>query len=196
MKMDLMIRHIVFFFLGVFSVFGFFFSNFPLQYSVLTSLTLENDKIVHRDERLRQFFTPSMHNAQTKKTLGNDKTLHSKRGHGRPFPLGFFVDLGWVRGGLVISLFFIIFPSEALARRQDATATLSANAPFRRRVRVHSAVKNWSPPVITVRLHVIFLTSRRVPIVDARGSGGDRFCGGCRFSLSCGPNVRSSPSCL
>ena len=55
---------------------------------------------------LRRFFTPSVHSVQTKKALGNDKTLHSKRGHGHPFPLSFFVDLDWVRGALVISLFF------------------------------------------------------------------------------------------
>ena len=75
-------------------------------HSVITQKPLENDNIVHRDEGRCQFFPPSVHSAQTIKGLENDKKLHSKRGHGRPFPRGFFVDLGWVRGGRVISLFF------------------------------------------------------------------------------------------
>ena len=72
----------------------------------MTHKPLENDKIVHRVEGRCRFFPPSVHSAQTRKGPENDKHLHSKLGHGRPFPLGFFVDLGWVRGALVISLFF------------------------------------------------------------------------------------------
>ena len=93
------------FFLGLFSVFVFFF-----QLSAFIQCIDASDPRKRQNSAqgrgLRRFFTPSVHSAQTKKALGNDKTLHSKRGHGRPFPLGFFVDLGWVRGALVISLFF------------------------------------------------------------------------------------------
>ena len=173
-----------------------FFFTFPLLYSALMPLALEKDKIVHRDEGLRRLFTNSVHSAPTKKTLNNDKIMHSERGHGRPFPIDFFVNLGWVRGVLVISLYFIIFLSARLARRQDATAALNATAPFKRRVRFHTAVKIFPLPVNTVRLLVLCLPSRRVPVIDVRVNGGGRCFVGCRFSLSCRRKVSSGPSCL
>ena len=184
-----------FFFSGCFRFLAFFF-HFSLLYSALTPLTLENDKIVHRDEGLRRLFTKSVHSAPTKKAIDNDKIMHSERGHKRIFPTVFFVNLGWVRGVLVISLYFIIFPSARLARRQDATAALNANAPWKRRVRCLTVVKNSFPPVNTVRRLVLYLPSRRVFVRYVRVNGGGRFCGGRTFSLSCGPNVRSGPSCI
>ena len=87
------------------------------MHSALTNLPLEKDKIVHRDEGLCRLFTNSVRSAPTEKALDKDKTLHSKRGHERLFPIGFFVNLGRVRGVLVISLYAVIFSSARLARR-------------------------------------------------------------------------------
>ena len=137
-----------------------------------------------------------MHSAPTKKGLDNYKIMHSERGHGCIFPTGFFVNLGWVRGVLVISLYFIIFSSAWLARRQDGTAALNANAPWKRRVHCHATVNNFLTSVNTVRLLVLYLPSRRVFVRDVRVNDGGRFYGGCMFFLSCGPNVRSGPSCI
>ena len=55
------------------------------------------------------------------------------------------------------------------------------------------AVKNSFPPCNPVRLHFLYLSSRRIPVIGVWVTGGGRFCVGCRLSLSYRRKFRSGP---
>ena len=125
----------------------FFFLSFPPVHSVLTFLTFEKHKIVHRGQGRSRVFHLLSHSALTKKGPQNDKTANSVRGHWRPFPFGFIVIIGGYRGVLVITLLFYYFfsrPARALHRRGSSVpgwrAALAARAVSLRRKKLMSAL--------------------------------------------------------
>ena len=126
----------------------------------------------------------------------NNKIAHSKRGQRRIFHTGFFVKISGFRGGYVINQYFIIFSAEQLARRPATPAAFHSNVPLRQHVRLLPAIKNSLPLWNPVRLHFLYLPSRRVTVIGVRVSGGGRFCVGCRLSLSCRRKFRSGPWCM
>ena len=94
-----------------------------------------------------------------------------------------------------LPIVLLLFSYYLLARRQNAPAACFINAPFRRRVWLIPAVKNFLPPHQKMRQDALSSPSRRVPFIHVSVSDGGRVLVGGRFSLSCRRKFFSGPRC-
>ena len=82
-----------------------------------------------------------------------------------------------------------------MARHTDGPAAFDAYASVRQHVRLLSAVQNYLLPCQKMSWAVLYLPSRRVPVIYVWVSDGGRVLVGGRFSLTCRRKVSSSPRC-
>lgn len=134
---------LIFFFFGVVLGFWLFFFNFPLLYSVLTPVTLENDKIVHRGAGAPSVFPSFSAQCTDDNGHGRRQNCTQESGVGPSFPLRYFRKYRRGQGCMGHCPIILIFFLEGqLARRAGAPAAFNADAPLWRRVRCLDAVKN------------------------------------------------------